>query len=277
MAEVDAGASAPVEPVVNAPVANTVPAPESPSPEQANAETAQPEKTYSQKDVEEIVSKRLSKESRRNERESQRLAQQIAEGLYYKRLHEEQQQKSAARPADGRPREEDFQGRPYSEYVEALADWKAEQKLSGFRKETEEQGRQRQREEQAREIGQKLAEGAKKYPDFKEVALADEVPNTQAMAHAIAKVKNPADVAYYLGQNLDEAEQISQLSDIEQVWAIKDLSSKLSATPTPKPVPAPIVPNKGTAPVEVRLEDAGYDDFVKIRERQLAARGKRRR
>lgn len=277
MAEVDAGAVAPAE-VVSAPEApNSVPAPESRPSEQATETAPQPDRTYSQKDVEEIVSKRLSKESRRNEREAQRLAQQIAEGLYYKRLHEESQQKAAPQKADGRPREEDFQGRPYSEYVEALADWKADQKLNGFRKESEEQTRQRQAQEQARQIGEKLAKGSEKYKDFKEVALADHVPISPAMAHAISKVGNPADVAYYLGSNTDEAEQIAGLSDIEQVWAIKDLASKLSATPVPKPVPAPITPNKGTAPVEVKLEDADFDEFVKIRHRQLAARGKRRR
>ena len=50
------------------------------------------------------------------------------------------------------------------------------------------------------------------------------------------------------------------------------LVTKVTAPPKPTNTPPPIVPNSNNASVEQRLEDAAYDDFVKIRRRQIAAK-----
>jgi hypothetical protein len=235
----------------------------------------QPPKTFTltEEELQSKYNERLSKERRRLERA---VRAELERDFYKNQVEQSRQQAQPQKSAEGRPREEDFQGRPYHEFTEALADWKAEQKLSAFRKEIEEHGRASQSEAAKKQAVEKLYKGADKYPDFDEV-IRQGAYISEPMGHAITAVSNASDVAYYLCNNHDEAQQIFSLPPIEQVWAIKDLSSKLSATPVPKPVPAPITPNKGTAPVEVRLEDADFDDFVKIRHKQLVARGKRRR
>ena len=72
-----------------------------------------------------------------------------------------------------------------------------------------------------------------------------------------------------------EAQRIAKLSPTRQIVELNAIRSKLTAPPTPTKVPAPIVPNSSTASVEKRLEDADYDDFVKIRRKQIAARNGR--
>jgi hypothetical protein len=244
------------------PTAGQVETPEGDQPE------AKPERTFTQKEVDEITAKRAAQAERRGAK----IARAEAERDYYKSLVEKSQQAQTPPARDGKPREEDFQGKPYSEYVEALADWKAEQKLTGFRKESEEQQRQRYAQEQAREFGSRLAKGAEKYSDFKEVALSEDVPITQAMAHAIGKLGNGADVAYYLGSNRDEAEAIAAMSDVEQVWAMKDISSKITSKPTPTKTSAPIVPSGAKVSVQKEPEDMTYAEFCAFRKRQIAQR-----
>ena len=268
MADVDAGA---VAPVVNAPAADAVQAPDAPTgQEQAPIEeSVKPEPKYTEEDARKLISERLSKERRRIEK----TVRAELERDFYK--HQLETAQKPQPQAAGKPTPEQFAGNPnpYA-YLEALTEWmadqKAEAKISKLRQETESQFRARQQEDQARGMAQKLSEGAKKYSDFQEVALADDVPNTAAMAHAIAKLSNGADVAYYLGSNTDEAAQIAGMSDIEQVWAIKDLSTKLSSA-APTKAPAPIKPNSGSG-----KSGGGYHpdmtdkEFADWRKRQIA-------
>lgn len=263
------GQDAPVETPVAAEATTT---PETTAVPEAETKPEQPERTFTQKELDEIVAKRAAQAERR----AMKVARAEAERDHYRRLAEEAQQRTQPqRAGDGRPREEDFAGKPYSEYVEALSEWKAKSLLDQtLRAREQEQTQRRQQEtaaESAQRIKERLSEGADEYPDFEEVALADHVPISPAMAHAIASSDAPAKVAYYLGSHLDEAKRIFGLPPEKQFREVVKLESKLSEPPPTTKAPPPIKPSGSKASGDIDPDKLSPDEWRKWREAQLRA------
>lgn len=266
MAEVDAGQVASVE---NAPASSiAVPAPDAPAgQDQANQQPVQP-KTFTEEEVRKTVSERLAKERRRLER----VARAEAERDYLRQQLQAQQQPRTQASVVKQPT--DF--KTYEEYVEYRIEQALEQRMKAREQESQTQRQQREAQEQSARLRERLSEGASEFDDFEEVALADHVPISTAMAAAISESDIPAKLAYYLGSHLDEAKRIHGLPPTKQVREISKIEDQLTSTPKPKPAPEPIKPNSGSASIEKPIEEQSYDDFVKTRHRQLAAKGKRR-
>lgn len=267
MAEVDAGAVAPVVPV--APASTDAPVVESTadttieSPE-GEDKPAAPERTFTQKELDEIVAKRAAQAARRAQKEG-RLE---AERDYWRQQAEARMQQPTSQPDAGEPKPQDF--KDYESFVKAQARWEARQEVAALRRETEAMQQQREALERAHAVKEKLSAGAAKHPDFEEVVFADDLPISEPMAAAIAESDVSADLAYYLGQNRDEALRISKLLPTQQVREIAKLESKLAATPAPTRAPAPIVPNQ--TPAAVKKDPAKMTDkeFAEWRRRQKA-------
>lgn len=85
------------------------------------------------------------------------------------------------------------------------------------------------------------------YADFEQVALSSDVPITAQVADLIKTSENPADVAYWLGQNRAKAAQISTMSPVEAARAIGRIEAIVSApkAKTQSSAPVPITPVKG--------------------------------
>lgn len=94
------------------------------------------------------------------------------------------------------------------------------------------------------------------HPDFEDV-FTEDLSITIAMSHAIMSADNAAELAYWLGQNPDEARRISGLSDVKAVYELGRISTRLGEPEEedkPKPrKPAPIKPLGG------RSGEAGKD------------------
>lgn len=261
-----------------APVAPATPAPDSPPVEQASETPPgekppeQPEKTYSQKEYEEAIQKRLAKESRRIERIAVEKARREHAERELERLRAERSQPpEVANEPQGEPKPEQF--KDYESYVRALTRWEIQQSLKGA--ETREQTERQKREafEKSRAMREKIvAPGSVKYEDFEEVALAEDVPISSTMAEAIMETEIPSEVAYFLGSHRDEAERISKLSAVNQIREIDKIVAKLTKEPEPTKAPPPIEPNKGKGSVQKDPSDMSYDEFVAFRRRQVAAR-----
>lgn len=242
MAEVPVGADAPV---VDAPVADTVIAPDAPPvQEEAKAEVVAP-KTYTEEENRRIVSERLKKESRRLER----AIRAELERDYLKQEIETLKAPKAATQAAGKPKASDFAD-PEA-YVEALADWKFDQRMAKHseqsQRESEAQRQEREAYEDAQVARQKLSAGAKKYADFDEVTGNPDVPITRVMAKAIVESDISADLAYHLGTHIEEAERIANLPPTRQAIELGKLEDKLKAPPKPTQTPPPIKPLDGNA------------------------------
>lgn len=210
------------------------PAPEqvetaSPVVEETAPETPETPKVFTQEELDAAIGKRLAREQRKWEREHQQRVEQpkIVDPSTISR--------------------EQFGSD--DEFVEALANIKAEQKLAARERQhqqTEVLSAYHEREEAARE----------KYDDFQQVAYNPRLPITDVMAETIQYSEVGPDLAYFLGSNPKEAERISRLSPILQAKEIGRIEAKLASDPpaakktTSAPAPiSPVSPSSKGTPV----------------------------
>ena len=210
-------------------VAEISPAPEpeaTAAPESADTtpEEQQPTKSFSQEELDAIVSKRLAREQRKWEREqAQRLAEQ-----------------QARTPAAPPPAPDDFENA--QAYAEALANQRAQELLAQREAAQQQQAileSYKDREEEARD----------RYEDFEQVAYNPSLPVTDVMAQAIQASDIGPEVIYYLGSNPKEAGRISRLSPVLQAKEIGKIEAKLVDNPPVKKTstaPAPLAPVTAT-------------------------------
>ena len=185
--------------------------------EKQNNEAA--EKTYTQAEIDAMISKRLAREQRKWEREQQQ------------RSAETQIVKAA-------PTAFVDQFESPEAYAEAMAYQKAEELLA--KREAAKQQSQvlesyQEREDAARD----------KYDDFELVAYNPKLPITDVMAETIQSSDIGPELAYYLGTNPKDAERISRMSPLAQAKEIGKIEAKLSDNPPVKKTtsaPAPISP-----------------------------------
>lgn len=203
-------------------------------------------KTFTQEDVDRIVSKEKARVERKLQRDMQReIDQRIDERLRSSKPEPASQDSAAPQ----KPTPDKFA--TTEEYVEAVAEWKAQEIVKSQLDMTEKQRReaaQRQYHEKVQATFKQREEAARsKYDDFEEVAYSPDVPITQPMAMTIQESELGPELAYYLGKNLSEAERIARLSPFLQAKELGRLEAKLSAAvtpPKPSAAPAPISPIK---------------------------------
>lgn len=157
-----------------------------------------------------------------------------------------------SRPQD-RPRPEQFP--THEAWVEALADWKYEQRTA--QAEAQRASRTAQEQWAARE-----AEGRTKYPDYDEaMATLQIAPHVAGViADTVRESAQGADILYYVANHPDEQARLNRLSPVAAARYLGQLEQRLSAppapqqpqpTPAPSPAPAP-APAAGSAPPPVR-------------------------
>lgn len=130
---------------------------------------------------------------------------------------------------------------------------------------------------QAQVLEEKLGQGTKKYKDFVEVLTNPDLPSSigSPLFDAVMASDNAVDIAYALGKNPDEYERLLRLSYRNPAAAFKEvltLDARFSGASKTTQAPPPPPQLKGSPPVAKRLEDADYDEFVRIRRKQVAAR-----
>ncbi len=130
-------------------------------------------------------------------------------------------------------------------------------------------------------------EARAKYDDYDRVARNDSLPITPHMGACIAEADNGPDIAYYLGQNVEEARRISKLDPFKQAQAIAKLEVKVAAAPPVKKLtsaPAPLKPvaARGTNTADMdtthpdSLKKLGTSRWIELdRQRQIRVKGLR--
>jgi hypothetical protein len=171
-------------------------------------------KTFSQEELDAVVSKRLAREQRKWERE---------------------QQRQTPPPAPVPPADQ-------FESTEAYADALAEQKALAL---VEQRERQRQQDAVADAYFDREEQALGKYTDFKQVAYNPSLPITAEMAETIRASDQGPDVLYHLGSNPAEAARIARLSPLLQAKEIGRIEAALASSPPVKrttSAPPPISP-----------------------------------
>ncbi|HEV2098335.1 MAG TPA: hypothetical protein VGR45_05355 [Stellaceae bacterium] len=202
---------------------------------------------------------------------------------------------AAPPPAEAqRPKREEF-GDP-DEYQVALTDWAAERHArriaADFRAQQEEQRREaeaaatRQRqEEQQRTVHQgyqsRRAEFMKEHPDYVDIAENEGTPASGPMLQVLLTHEQGPAIAYWLGQNQDEAARIANLPDpamqlVEMgmiAASVRRPNGRVAQPATPRP--APIVPIRSTGSAAPRsVNDMSMDEVMASVQAEANARAK---
>ena len=139
----------------------------------------------------------------------------------------------------------------YNEYVEALADWKADQKVSEALKardtQTAKTAEERALEARERTFAERVTHAKSQIADFDQVVGAADVNVAQHVTDAILDSEKGAEMLYHLAKNPQEAERLSRMSVREADREIGRIEASLGkpAAPVTKPAsnaPAPMRP-----------------------------------
>jgi hypothetical protein len=176
----------------------------------------------------------------------------------------------------------------YEQYVEDLAEWKAEQKLLQNRQAELNQAEQ----ERTQEVFHTYNEAAKtarvKYEDFEEVVGRRDVHIPQAAQVAIIEAGDAGpEIAYYLGKHPEVCAELVEMSPMRAVARIGSIEAELAAarpsrssqsmsspssssrTVSSKSKPAPITPVGGSSSKSaVPLGELPYRDYKRIRDKE---------
>jgi hypothetical protein len=195
-------------------------APEGGSPE------GQEQKTFTQKELDEILQKRIAKAEARAERRVLRTLERVIP------QPQSAPQQQAQQREDNRPSRRD--GEADDDYLERLTDWKLEQRDSKAKAETQ----QRQAATLAQKTESIYAE-AEKLAGFDRESF-DELPLTKPIVEALIDSDAPAKLMHYMAANPAEVERIAKLSPARQAAELGKLEAALPKTPKTSKAPDPI-------------------------------------
>ena len=237
-------------------------------PESEETEQAKPEPT-----PEEIEARKQQKLQKRFDRLTREKHEARAEADYLRSLLEGNKPVAKDEPAS--LDRENFNSD--LEWIEAIADYKAEQKLKAVSESQAREQRQKQEQEKALTVAQKadkiFAEAAE-LGDYDEDDF-NEIPFTQSMSEAILDSDISPKIVHYLAANPDQAQKISAMSPTRQAAEIGKLELKLSSPEPAKKsaAPEPIKPVSGAGKSYKGLSDEmSADEWLRERNRQLRER-----
>lgn len=172
--------------------------------------------------------------------------------------------KPEAQDDEGEPDPSDFDS--YDEYLDALADWKADQKISAKGKNDEQDEQDAEFTEALEDVQDAFNETRKSHNDFDEVIGQQDLQITRDMVIAMADSEDPGAIAYHLGKNKQEAARIAKLSPIAQAKEIGKIEAKLAAKPQQPgkkttSAPDPIDPVKGSDSTSKAPQDMDFAEY----------------
>lgn len=168
----------------------------------------------------------------------------------------------------------------WEDYEAALVAHQVDQKLSVHQRKQAEavaQAMERMQREQhtqalASAHAERVAQFARSVPDFEEVTSRDDLTFSAEASEAIMSVPNNGRLLYEFGRDDALYARFSRLTPTQQATFIGQMSASLMQAPRVSKAPAPGTPVGGKSPASGRLEDMSYEDFVKARRKQIAAR-----
>ncbi len=171
---------------------------------------------------------------------------------------------------DGKPLADNFD--TYADYLEALADWKAEQKFAQREQKAAEERARNEMIEQQKRISQKFDDARSEIEDFDEVFDPD-IDISMAMRQAMFESDIPGHLAYYLSKNPEEASSIAAMSPTKAAMQMARIEQKILSAKSPKEpekttndvskAPEPIKPvRQGSSGSTKNPEDMSHKEFT---------------
>jgi len=247
MLENEAGQDAPgvdTEATQTAPA--TIPAetltPDTQTEEKSETEPAA-EKSFTQAELNEIVQKEKAKAEAKAER---RVIKALEK--FQPQAQERQQEPVDTRPSRGQYADDET-------YIDAITDWKLDQREAG-QKQAQEQQTQKQHLSKAESIYAEAMKAGIDRDDLNEVA--DAMP--MAMRSAVVDSDIGGKLMAYMAGNPDELARISTLPPARQAAEIGKLELRLQTTKTTK-APAPITPIGSRGSANQPLDQMTFADY----------------
>lgn len=194
-------------------------------------------------------------------------------------------QADVTKPAsvEGKPSPDGYD--THAEYVEALTDWKTEQKFKEREQKAEKDRLIAEQASVAKSYTERAQAFAKEHPDFDEViADADGVPVSSTVRGLILESDNGPALAYELAKNPEELERISKLGPMATAREIGKIEARLAAqssdpkTETKKitKAPNPLAPvgagGKGSTPKLITDPNLSQAEYERLRMEQIKKR-----
>lgn len=228
------------------------------------------EKTFTQSELDAIVSKRLSKESRKLTRQAELEAEN--------RVLREQSNRREPEKVVGEPIPDKYS--TTEDYLDARAEWiadrKIEAKLSEHDKKLAYNEEMKERNKTISDWQSKVEKVSAKYSDYDEaLENVDHIKIPSMTQTAIMESEVGAELAYYLAKHPDELEKIVNLKSHSALMALGRIESKLTDTTEARKattkVPEPISPLRGkSGSVNVGYNpDDDYKTFLHKRNIEL--------
>ena len=167
----------------------------------------------------------------------------------------------------------------YDEYVEALADWKADQRVAeSFKRRDAERSQAaeaRAAEAKAQAWAERQSEFREATPDYDAVVGKSSVQVAPHVVDALLDSDSGPELAYHLAKRPETVKRINALSPLSAARELGRIEATLSspAAPQIKPAskaPAPITPVRSSAPAAVDLASANMDQYIAARRKQGA-------
>lgn len=213
------------------------------------------------------------------ERETEYWKQQALKGAGAK--VETQVEAKPAAVVEGKPSSDKFD--THAEYVEALTDWKLDQKLKDRDSKLENSRIESEQQRVARQYNERAKVFAEKTSDFKDVLEeVDDVPLSPALRDMFLSSENGPELAYELAKNRVEFERVSKLSPLAAAREIGKLEARIARPAAESKeikttkAPAPIVPvgGSGKGAVTKLISDPGLSqsEYESLRREQQKKR-----
>lgn len=239
-------------------------------------EQAEPERVPKgvQKRIDEITREKY--EERRERQRANERADRLEQELHSMRSGTQQQQPRAL--ANGAPDPDQFAaGRYDPDYLEALTDFKVQQRFDAQREQSNIQERRaslQQAESKAREI----------YSDYdmaSEEFLTHPLAKVSAFTNLVLESDNPTEIAYYLGKNPVELDKISDMTASQAARYIGRIEALLTeqttdvavkkASSAPKPISA-LSGAKNSSVITDLSQAKSMAEYNALRDKQQAKR-----
>lgn len=215
-------------------------------------ETPNEAKTYSEDEYRDAIERASAKAAAKAERRALREAREL--------LMRTAPVQQPVQQGDGRPSRDQFASD--EQFVEALTDWKLDQ-----RERSERQTKQQEQAKTMAEKTEKIYAEAEKIPGFDRDDF-DALPLTPVIAQALIDSDVAAKLAAYMAQHPDEVQRIAALPSARQAVEIGKLEVKLTTTAKAPKTPAPIEPvGSGASPIK-SLSNMSAEEYFEARMKQ---------
>jgi len=183
----------------------------------------------------------------------------------------------------GKPNPENFN--THAEYVEALTDWKTDQKFIERDQRVEKSKQQIEAEKVVKSYNERKESFSAKHEDYDEViAELDDVPLSPAVREIILTSDNGPAIPYQFANNRDEWKRINSLSPLAAAREIGKIESRIDAkssggqssepkklTSAPKPL-EPVGSGKGSAKKSITDPNLSQREYEAIRMAEIKKR-----